>query len=370
MSRYSFELAGEADDRQLRSILAQTPMPGAVSVAFGREPSYFHAAVVEGRFRQVVVVRDETSRQVAGVGSRSVSMRYVNGQPTPVGYLSNLRLLSEHRGQGLLVRGYKFLHRLHQDGRTPLYLTTIAAGNRPALALLTAGRAGMPEYHPAGHYHTLAIPLTKARRTHAHNSTVNVRPARTDDVPAIMDFLTRVGPRRQFFPCYDAVDFLTGDGVLRDLRPEDVLLAFRDGRVVGTLAGWDQQAFRQDVIHGYGRPLNWLRPLYNTWAGLTKQPQLPRPGAPLRCLTAALPLVDDDDPSVFALLLGEMLSRRSGGKWDYLLLALHESDPLLTAVNVPARRYTTNVFTVFWEDGEPMRRSLDARPLYLELGSL
>jgi hypothetical protein len=370
MSRYRFELASEADDPELRSILAQTPMPGAISVAFGREPSYFQAAVVEGRFRQVMVVRDETSGQLVGVGSRSVSVRYVNGRPTPIGYLSNLRLLEEHRGQRLLARGYEFLRDLHQDGRTPLYLSTIAAGNQPALAALTTGRAGLPTYHPAGRYHTLAIPLARARRTHSESAAVEVRPARRDDVPAIMEFLNRVGPQREFFPCYEAEDFFNGGGVLRDLRPDDLLLAFRDGHVVGTLAGWDQQAFRQDVIHGYGRPLNWVRPLYNAWAGLRRHPQLPRPGAPLSCLTAALPLVEDDDPSVFTVLLDELRCRHSGGKWDYLLLALHESDPLLAAVNLPACRYTTNVFTVCWEDGAPLRRSLSSRPLYLELGSL
>ena len=90
--RYRFELASEADDLRLRSILAQTPMPGLISVAFGREPSYFRAAVVEGRFRQVMVVRDETSGLLVGVGARSVGMRYVNGQPKSVGHLGNLRL--------------------------------------------------------------------------------------------------------------------------------------------------------------------------------------------------------------------------------------------------------------------------------------
>ncbi len=162
MGRYRFELAGPKDDAELRAVLAETPMPGAISVAFRREPSYFAAAVVDGRFRQVIAARDEQTERIVGFGSRSVGMRYVNGRPTAVGYLSGLRILEEHRCAGVLARGYAFVRKLHEDGRTPLYVTTIATENRAALAVLTGGR---------GSAH---IPL---RRTLSHGSPAACRPA-------------------------------------------------------------------------------------------------------------------------------------------------------------------------------------------------
>ena len=57
---------------------------------------------------------------------------------------------------------------------------------------------------------------------------------------ALLAFLRRVGPSRQFFPCYEAHDFFHARGTFRDLRPSDLLLAFRDGRLVGTLGGWNR----------------------------------------------------------------------------------------------------------------------------------
>ena len=39
--------------------------------------------------------------------------------------------------------------------------TTIAEGNEMALRILTSGRAGLPMYHPAGRYHTIAIALPR-----------------------------------------------------------------------------------------------------------------------------------------------------------------------------------------------------------------
>jgi hypothetical protein len=369
MSRFRFELAGPADDADLRHVLAATPMEGHLVVRFEREPSWFGAAVVDGHFRQVVACRDTETGRIVGFGCRSVRELYVNGRRAQVGYLSSLRLLADHRSRGLVARGYRLFRELHADGRARLYLTTIAAGNRTAIKVLTGGRAGLPAYHPAGAYHTLAIPLPRRKPRRPPNGAV--RPARAEELPAVVDFLREVGPRRQFFPHYRPEDFGSADGLLRDLRVEDVLVAWSGGRVVGALAGWEQHGFRQHVVQGYSGWLRRLRPLLNGWAWLRGRPGLPAPGEPLRCLTAALPVVAGDDAGVFAALLDAVRARAAGGPWSHLLLGLHEADPLMPAARrYQAACYTTNLYLVCWEDGEPERAALDGRPPYLELGSL
>jgi hypothetical protein len=371
MSRFRFELAGPADDADLRHVLAATPMAGRIAVRFQREPSWFAGAVVDGRWRQVVACRDGETGGIIGFGCRSLRDVYLNGGPDTVGYLSSLRVLQEYRNRGLVARGYAFFRRLHQDGRAPFYLTTIAAGNDVALRVLTSGRAGLPAYHLAGSYHTLALALPRRPRRPALPPGVSVRPARGEDLPAVLDFLAEAGPRRQFFPCYRGEDFLAADGLLCGLGLDRVMLAERAGRLVGTLAGWDQHAYRQSVVEGYRGWLRWLRPLVNAAAWLRGLPGLPAPGGPLRYLTAALPVVAGDDSAVFTALLAALRRRCARGTWSHLLLGLHESDPLLRAAEPLASAcYTTHLYLVCWQDGEPARAKLDARPPYLELGSL
>src|SRR5262245_55825910 len=58
MSSFRFEVATHDADADLRRILAETPMPGRVVVSLLREPSYFAAAVVDGKFHQVIAARD------------------------------------------------------------------------------------------------------------------------------------------------------------------------------------------------------------------------------------------------------------------------------------------------------------------------
>ena len=370
MDRYRFDIAGDCDDAELRGLLAATPMPGTISLTLRREPSYFAASTSPGRFHQVLAVRDGVAGTIVGFGARSVSRCYVNGLPQAIGYLSSLRLAPSIRGQALLARGYSFLRELHTDGRTPLYLSTIAPDNRQAVAALTTGRAGLPAYHAAGRYVTTAISLARASRRPTE-AGVTIRPASPDDLPAILEFLKATGPRRQFFPCYEPTDFFTATAIFRGLRSEDVLLVFRDSRLVGTLGAWDQIAFRQNVVHSYHGPLRWLRPLYNVLARVTRKPSLPRPGEPLCCLMGAIPVVAGDDPRILAAMLDALVAARSGQKWDYLLIGLSESDPLRVALTrYASRQYVTTLYHVCWSDGEPLRASLDQRPPYLELGLL
>jgi hypothetical protein len=393
MPRYRFELATAADDPALRELLAVTPTDGHISVSFRREPSFLEAAAVHGPFHQTVVCRDTLSGALVGAGVRSVREMFVNGRPRPIGYLSGLRVRPEFRNLGLVARGYRFFHELHADGRAPLYLTTIAEGNRVAQSVLTSARAGLPPYHDAGRYFTFVLSPRRSRNGTALECGASAplsfsftlpRPKvirvlavsgkgkavlkpRTPKLPALLDFWNTHGRQRQFFPSLSAADFEWGGATFRGLQAEDVLTAERGGRIVATLGVWDQTAFRQNVVERYSRPLAWLRPVYNAWAALRGGVALPAVGMPFRHRVAALPVVADDDPAVFAALL-ETARRRIG---THLLVGLHERDPLAAVARAQAMTvYVTRLYHVGWDDGEALRTALDDRPPYLELGTL
>ena len=143
-------------------MLRKTPMGGTVSVTFQHKPSYFRAAPTDGPFRQVIVCRETLSRHIVGFGLGGSARLYINGEPRDIGYLGSLPPCSRSIATWG-AQGYAFLRELHADGRTPLYLTTIAEGNEKAIEVLTSGRAGLPRYHFAGLYHTAVFPMRVAR---------------------------------------------------------------------------------------------------------------------------------------------------------------------------------------------------------------
>jgi hypothetical protein len=343
-------------------------------VTFRREPSYFRAAPTDGPFRQVIICRETLSRRIVGFGLRAARRLYVNGEPREIGYLGSLRLLPEFRNIGLVARGYAFFRELHEDRRTPLYLTTIAEGNTKAIKVLTKGRAGLPSYHFAGLYRTAVFPMRQ--KAFGRPQWFNLQAGRREDLEEIVEFLNRVGPRRQFFPAYRPEDFFRLDGTLLGLAPQDIFLWRHptSGCIGAMIAAWDQQSFKQTVVESYHGILRWLRPLANVAAWLRRSPRLPAPGEGLRYLTVALPAIVSDEAGVghvFRAMLSTLEHGRRTSPHDYLVIGMHERDPCWPALSkLRPRCYTTRLYLVCWEDGEAFRATLDDRVPYLELGCL
>ena len=98
---------------------------------------------------------------------------------------------------------------------------------------------------------------------------------------------------------------------------------------------------------------------------------MPKPGESLRFLTTALPVVARNDRNIFAALLEAALARSVGRGWSHLLVGMHESDPLLDVVkHFQTEAYLTRCYLVYWDDGVALRRQIDGRTPYLELGCL
>ncbi len=346
-------------------------MDGTISVSMQREPSFFGAAVVEGESHQVVVCRDQHDKRIAGFGCRSIRTLFVDGKPERIGYLSGLRALPEYRKRGLVARGYAALRKLHADGQTRLYLTTIAEGNEQALKILTSSRAGLPSYRFAGRYFTIVIPIPRRVKRITQNSSVVVRPATLSDRDRILDFWNTEGRKRDFFPLYRSNDLFGDCGLLRDLAPGDLWLAVRDDEVIGTLGGWEQQPFKQAIVERYTSYLRWSRPIYNAYASSVGRPRLPKPGSRLPYLTAAAPVVSNNDPQVFSALLKNLLAGVVSRSSSFLTIGFHERDPLLPiASRLQIGRYVTRIYFVDWDSEEPLLVPAAHKPVYLELGSL
>src|SRR5687767_3794290 len=118
MALVEFKLAVAADDADLRHLLRVNPLPGEISLSYEREPSFFAAAGIDGPFHQTMIVRSQEGRAV-GMGSRTLRQLYVNGQPTWVGYMSQMRVDPTFAwGAALpkvLAQGWRFYRQLHQE---------------------------------------------------------------------------------------------------------------------------------------------------------------------------------------------------------------------------------------------------------------
>ena len=369
MLRIEIELAVPADDPELRELQSRLSMPGPYQITYLREPSFFKALDVEGRFHQTIVGREQKNKTIVGWGNRSVKSVHINGVPRDIGYLSGLRTLGQYDNVFTILRAYKKLRQLHRDGRTEFYLTTILDANTRAKKILTSGLRGLPTYQAHGQLHCKAIILDRVFSM-GKSSGVLLRSATRDDLPSILNLLHEQGREKQFYPVYQAEDISSSGGLLPGLRVEDLMLALQGDDLVGMVGVWNQQSFRASRVTGYARWLAAGRPLYNVWARLNKLPILPNPGTILNYFYLSLIAVRNDDHDIFQKLLNEIMLKYQG-RYDFMMAGLHSSHPLFPVLRkLKGADYISQLYLVYWPDGVKAVFALDDRPVYLELGAL
>jgi hypothetical protein len=218
----------------LRYLLRAYPLPGEIQLSYEREPNFWAGEGIAGPTQQTMIVRAKDGRAV-GMGSRAVRTLYVNGEPQPVGYMSQMRVDPEFAwGVALpkvLTQGWRFFRELHQDTLAPYYLVSLVMGDSVAWRMMTLGLPEWPVLHAVGGLLTYGITVRRAHGVPRLGSGMRLRRATEDDRAAIGECLARNNRRRQFAPQWEAASL--GDGaVTPDLSLPDFWLVERGTQVV------------------------------------------------------------------------------------------------------------------------------------------
>ena len=83
-------------------------MEGAVRLSQDRRPDYFHGTAVQCEQPEAYVPKQKDEGGLGGVFGAGLRRVFVNGQPRPVRYLSDLRISPSHRSGSLLAHGFRF----------------------------------------------------------------------------------------------------------------------------------------------------------------------------------------------------------------------------------------------------------------------
>ncbi len=364
----NYALATRDDDAALRARMAQDWLHGDITVSFRREPSFFYGSDVQGKQAQVIKCVDSDTNTLIGLGSRLVNDAFVNGNRQRIGYLADLRLHPDYRGGTALVRAYRYLHKLHRADPVPLYYSMILEENRPALRVLTAARCGLPVYRDVGRFLTPAIYLDVPRRRLSVDG-ISFRRAKQQDLQQVFDFVAARAPDKQFAPALTVADMHTPR--LRGLGADDFFLALRGDRIVGTIAAWDQTAFRQTCVERYNAGLWMMRPIYNALSRFSAFKPLPPRGSMVPYFYLAFINIEGNDPLLFRSLLRFVYNDRRKGRWNYFIAGLHETDPL-SKVLLEYRRIDVagRLFVVHYPEDQSVYEQLDGRIPYVEIAMI
>lgn len=342
----AFDLATPSDDAAIRALMRDNPMQSWVSWAAAREPSWFAGANRYGRDWAVIARQDG---EVVGMYSCSEQPVHLNGAQCELGYLGSLRVRPAFRNRLRILReGYASVRAVSPPRQPECWYTAIASENFGARRLLEAGLRGMPRYWPCNDLVTLALPRSRGR----HYALW--RPVGPEELVAVCKFHNAQARQFQFSPILSPeIAVATG---------ARFIATWRDNEPVACAALWNQQAYKQFVMHGYKRPLGTVRPAYNALARLLRRVELPSVGQRLdHSHLAFLAVCPRFGPDPFSLV-GEALALSTT---TVLTLALHGEHPWLGPLVRRYRpaQYRTGVYAVTFG----LAPSLDGRPAQPEV---
>ena len=327
-----FDLARADDDFALRKLLRETPMGGSISIGTEREPSFFAACAVEGPEHQTLVAR-RVDGTICALATRSVRMRFVNGEPRRVAYLGSLRLANDVRGNGrLVIAGFRALRELCDGSPT---FTSILSDNAPARRLLESGRGGLPIYECIGEMVTLVMRVRRVRRGRR---------------VAAGAFEPHKDQRLQLAPVWGESDSFFAKpqaaGVVRDLR-----------------------GVRQSVVRSYSPALARWRRWINLCAAVTGRPRLPAVGEPLRLGFASHLAAGADQVVPMLWMLHDAAAARG---LDYLVAGFDARDERLNLVRrwFGGRELRSRLYAVNFPQPRAALVDLDDRLLQPEVALL
>ena len=330
---FAFLPAEQCDDAPIRTLLANNPMPGDVTVAFEREPDYFLGHGIMGDRCTTIKAVDISNGKIVAVVCVASANRFVGGSVKPVGYIGQLRIDASYRGYLLPLRAMSFIHEWIDSGWPDTWIAVFADNNPEAYKIfITKPRPSLPSMELVSRVHTLAI-LTSARTSSHSSRDKKKHPGeirRGDEIglPLIVDFLQEQAQKREFFPWYSEDHF---DMAIRSpgFSTTDFLVCFEGGDIAGVCGVWDQSSFKQTVVRGYRGLLKRARPLINLAAPISGIQRLPGVGEEIQSAYLSFLAVRENNTAIFHTLLRSAVQAAHAMGKSYLLAGFAEGDPFL-----------------------------------------
>jgi hypothetical protein len=340
-------LATASDNRALVELFAAVPMHGSLVLSTRRAPDFFALYDVQRAERECWVY--DTGTHLAGAATLLVRDGWLDGMPSKVGYLGDLRVTPAGSRDRVLALHYG--DRLADAGRKygcPHFLTAVLASNAAAFNALVRRRrerADQPAYHLARAFSMVSLPF--ARRDRTRPGGFDVRRASPDDVPEIVALLDRDHRQRPFGYRFDQGEFQHRLASWPGFSLNRTYVARDAGRLVGITTAWDAAPVKRYRVVSYrGRTL-WMKRAFNAAAFVLRWTPLPPPGHDVRSLYLCNTAVEEDDPDVFRALVSRVYADFRGTSYHFLSTCEYENDPLAPALEgFTTRRLAFHLYLV------------------------
>ncbi len=343
------------------------PTEGRLQLSLDRRAPYFQSFPVSRNAVDAIVVRQQ--KRIAGFAALNrIEVCQKRGRASAsLAYVSSMRILPKHRRGAAFRSGFHQLAQLLETKPVDYLLGFVMEDNREAQSLLLGkGRSSFGAID-LGEYRThLVQRIPRTFRRGSGRAKVQVRFATELDVDRILTFLRQAGEEKPLFPRLERSDLL-GGGRFNGLHVSQFTLAERAGELLGCLALWSQQHYREWVVQRYRSMPEMVRRLYNLWARATGSFALPKPGSGLGYCYASFCHLLPGCEWVLEELLAAALAQLDAAT---LVIGLHESDRLRSVVDRWSTKTLRSRMLLLSLEGRPSLAQFPSGVPHFEVGLL
>ena len=321
-------LATPADNPRILEFFERTPMhASAFDVQYRRRPDFFNLLRYQSD-RAFVILSETDGGVVRSVGTVSLRPGWVDGRPTTVGYLGDLRIAFDRVVSRMWRKLFADIVTRAQEidelADCTHWFTAVIDDNRAALsALIRPASAAQGRHRPSQPVLVPIAPFTMRNlimRLPVVGRSRSDGPwalgeARPQDLPALTEFFER---ENQSMPLGFRGELARRLSRWDGLTVSDFIYAADAGGLLACVAPWSPSAAKQTVISRVPATLRLL----GRGARLLPSPpvRIPAPGEPLRMLylthlTFAARLDPHRRAAVFCSMLHRLFDRWRAADW-------------------------------------------------------
>jgi predicted N-acetyltransferase YhbS len=354
--RTEIRQADEADNEGLLTLTRITPMAGVISLRIDREPDFFALLRLRGRSKVFVAAR---GRQIIGCVSVALRTAYISEVPETIAYIGDLKVDPSFSGSLVAVRLIKALETDMRLAGIDVGFCVAADGNHRVMPFFEA-RLGMPRWVPLGRFLVNGLVPSPFKSYSKHYS---IDAAQTADMPAIASLLDHYHRSRHFAPQLGKDEIATALYASVEAPFPRTFVARRGQSVVATLTLSDTGPVKRNVLLNAPPLVKGALSLLRVAAAPFPGFHVPRMGQALRLLSARYVACEDGHHAALEALLALARAEAFRYRFTFLMLGLHERDPLRSLVRgIPKFTFSSLAFATSLADPELLEKRVEGIP--------
>lgn len=323
-NRYTLRFADSRDNDGIRSVFESSSFDGGLSVQYLRNPAPYESFAADGMETRILVVVDNDTGTICGVGGAVIRMEYIDKDPEKCAYLTGLKIHPDYqRKLPFITKAYSLIHEAVADCR--VCYTTVLDDNKAAVSLFEKKHRNMPEYRYMGHYTTYCF--------HGGKRLVRLEKNNTAGFEELM---------KTYF-C--TMNLTPADYHYAGFGEKTFYCIREGGEITACCFVGNQQASKQYKMCAYGGIYKLLSKLPTRLLGY---PAFPKASSVIDHGVVSYLYVKDCDPKLCRKFLRSVAAEAG---FALLLWGGFENNPLCAALDqIRTIRYGSRLYEVVWEE--------------------